>query len=274
MRTFEGKTVIITGGSSGVGKVLAGKLVDQGANAALIARDKNKLASVRAELEAAAPAGRKVEVFSCDVADTQSVENTIEAAADALGAPDILINSAGTLKENYFEKLPVEVFREIMDTNFFGTLNCIKAVLPRFKRKGGGRIVNMSSLAGLMGVFGYSAYCSSKYAVRGLSDTLRVELAPQNIRVHVVCPPEFESPMVDELNKGRTPENVRMIHLLPVLKAEDVADAVLAGIEKNLYEIIPGSSSRLVTRLGRLFPSLSRAFTDSNIRKHYRGPDA
>jgi 3-dehydrosphinganine reductase len=263
---YQGKSIVITGGSSGVGKVLAGRLARRGAKLALLARDPDRLASVRDAL------GEPARVFVCDVTDATAVQTTMQAVAESQGPPHMLFNSAGILREGYFEKIPEEVFRQVMEVNFFGTLNCTRAVLPFFRENGQGRLVNMSSLAGLMGVFGYSAYCASKFAVKGLSDALRMELRPQNVKVHVVCAPEFDSPMVDEMNKDRTVENREVIHMLPVLSAQDVAQATLDGIERNAYLIVPGRRSRLVARLDRFFPGLSRKVMDGKVKKHYRGP--
>lgn len=270
---FDGKLIIITGGSSGIGKNLGKKLISKGANLALIARDENKLRSVQDELVSEATSGQKIEALSCDVADANAVEQTIRSIADKLGSPDILINSAGILRESYFEKQSLEMFHEVMDINFFGTLHCIKAVLPFFKEKGGGRIVNICSMAGLIGCFGYSAYCSSKYAIAGLTNTLRQELLPQNINFHIVYPPEFESPMVDEVNTYRTIENQKVVHSIPTLDLATVTDAVIRGVERGQYEIITGKYARLIARIEKMFPSISRLIVDRTIRKHYRGPD-
>jgi len=271
---FNGKVIIITGGSSGIGKELAERLVGRGARLALIARDEEKLESVREHLNKTASADRKVETFSCDVTDADACFRTINAIAESLGPPDILINSAGILRESYFEVQSIDTFREIMDINFFGTLHCIKAALPFFKKKGEGRIVNICSMAGLMGVFGYAAYCSSKHAINGLTGSLRSELLPQNIKIHIVFPPEFDSPMVDELNTYRTPENREMVQTIPVLRIDVVADAIIKGIEKDRYEIIPGAVTRTVERVNRWFPSLGRAIADYRLRKCYKGPDS
>ncbi len=269
---FQGKNVIITGGSSGIGKALAGRMVKAGASLALIARDRKKLEAVRNELGRTAAAEQKVEVFSCDVADFEAVEKTLSAIVSKLGLPYMLVNSAGILREGYFEKLPLAVFREIIEINYFGTLHCIKAALPYFQKRGKGRIVNICSMAGLIGAFGYSAYCSSKFAITGLTETLRGELKPQHIRFHLVCPPEFGSPMVDELNKYRTPENRALVQTMPVLDVEEVADAVMAGVEKGKYLIIPGRTTRVLAALNRWLPGLSRAIVDRQIKKVYRDP--
>ena len=218
---FEAKTVMITGGSSGLGKELALRFLERGANVALFARDQEKLRSVRDELEKNTSGSQQVKGFPCDVSQPQSVEKAFLSATEGLDPPDILVNSAGVLREGPFMDQTLEVFREVMDINFFGTLNCIKSILPIFERKGEGRIVNICSMAGFMGVFGYSAYCSSKHALVGLSSVLRMEMKPKNINVHLVCPPEFESPMVDELNDYRTvlPEN-----RIPVISGHERRD--------------------------------------------------
>jgi len=271
---FQGKTVIVTGGSSGLGRALARKLAARGATLALIARNRTALDSVRAELRGPAADPTRVEVFPCDVSANAAVEAVFGAIETALGLPDVLINSAGILREGYFERQTLETFRQVMDVNFFGTLHCIRAALPLFKRKGEGRIVNVSSMAGLTGVFGYAAYCASKHAVAGLSGTLRAELKPQNIRVHLVCPPEFDSPMVDGIHADRTPENRKVVGTLPTLSAEAVADEILAGIEKERYEIVPGAAARLARRVDRWVPSLGRRLSDHLLGKCYRGPDS
>jgi 3-dehydrosphinganine reductase len=269
---FEGKNIVITGGSSGLGEELACTLAAKGANLALVARNQDKLQSVLEKIQSAGNRTVRIETFQNDVCDLDSVEKTSKRIAETMGLPDILINSAGIISENYFEKIPVETFKKVMGTNFFGTLNWIKAVLPYFQKKGQGRIVNICSMAGLMGTFGYSPYCSSKYAVTGLTNSLRVELKPQNIRFHLVCPAEFTSPMVDQLNTYRTLENRKIVQTIPVLTLEKVTSEIIRGIEKNKYLIIPGMVTRFFEILNRYFPSLTRWTSDQIIRKCYKGP--
>lgn len=270
---FQGKTIIITGGSSGVGRELALRLARRGASLALIARDEKKLKKATEELGDFRSDGQIIDIFACDVSDRADVEKTFSQIAGRFGAIHILINSAGILRESYFERQSLETFHEVMDINFFGTLYCIKAVLPFFKEKNGGRIINISSVAGLMGVFGYSAYCASKHAIAGLTSSLRSEFRPQNIHFHIVCPPEFTSPMVDELNRNRTPENRALAQTIPVMTSGAVADAIIKGIEKNRYEIIPGLPARVLTRLDRWFPSIGRMIVDLRVKMNYQGPD-
>ena len=270
---FKNRLIIITGGSSGLGKALAHRLLKKGASIALIARDGQKLSAVKAELAKASGASQKIGAYSCDVSDFAAVEKTMTAIVNELGLPYMLINSAGVLYEGYFEKMPLSVFRRLMDINYFGTLHCIRAVLPFFKKSGKGRIVNISSLAGLIGTFGYSAYCSSKFAVNGLTEALRVELKPQKIRFHLVCPGEFESPMVDELNSYRSEENRLMTQTVPVLDLDTVADETIRGIEKGRYLIVPGRIPRLLEFCNRTLPRLGRSIQDYKLKKIYRGPN-
>jgi 3-dehydrosphinganine reductase len=154
-----------------------------------------------------------------------------------------------------------------MDVNFFGTLHCIQAALPGFEARGAGWIVNISSMAGLSTGYGYSAYCASKHAVMGLSGALRQELKLLGIRVQVVCPGEFESPMVDALNQDRSAENRAVTHTLPVMSLDAVADEVLDGMQKGTYCIVPSAALRAFERLNRVAPGLTRAVTDWRLAR-------
>lgn len=270
---FANQTIIITGGSSGVGKALAKRLVAAGADVAIVARDQVKLDQAANELQGSNAQNRRIQGFACDVSDAGAVGEATAEIVEAFGRPHVLINSAGVLREGYFEDQGLELFRETMDINFYGTLHGIRAVLPHFKEAGGGRIVNIASVAGMMGVFGYAAYCASKHAVVGMTAALRSELAPQNIRMHLVCPPEFESPMVDAVNENRTPENEKLAHTIPVMGVDAVADAIMKGLEKDRYEIVPGVMTRAVTKLDRWLPGISRAVGDFQVRGCYCGPD-
>ena len=264
---FDQKVVIITGGSSGLGRALAARLLRRGASLALIARNPAKLAAVRDELSRDLPEGRRIGIYSCSVSDPVCVEKTVRAIALEMGPPSILINCAGIIHESRFEDQTLETFHDTMSVNFYGALHCIQAVLPYFKQQAGGRIVNISSMGGLMGVFGYTAYCSSKHALNGLTHALRTELAPMNIIVQLVCPGEFDSPMADKLNTYRSAENKAMVFTIPIMRTKRVADAVVKGIEKNRYMIIPGPMARLIDCFARWFPGLSRWGADLRLEK-------
>ena len=267
---FDGKRIVITGGSSGLGKALAERLARRGASLELIGRDPGKLDQVRAQLAPDRVGEATLVTHRCDVADNAAVADTFAAIARDTRPVDLLINSAGILREAPFREQSATVFREVMDTNFFGTLHCIQAVLPRFEERGQGWIVNVSSMGGLLAVHGYASYCASKHAVIGLSDTLRQELKPLGIRVQVVCPGEFESPMVTELNTYRSRENRTVVGTLPTMPLGRVADDVIAGMERGAHRIIPGTMVRALEHVNRWLPGLTRTITDWRLSRLHR----
>ena len=136
-----------------------------------------------------------------------------------------------------------------------------------YLKKSHGRLVNISSVAGLTGVFGYTPYCSSKHALVGLTESLRYELKPQGITVHLVCPPEFESPLVDDLETYRSPENRAHTLMIPKMKLETVVKETLKGIEKNRFKIIPGWQTRMMVFGVQHFQVISRYLADIKIKK-------
>ncbi|MDF1779811.1 MAG: SDR family NAD(P)-dependent oxidoreductase [Alcanivoracaceae bacterium] len=257
------KKILITGGSSGLGLALAKRLAANHNQLALVARDAKKLQQAEDAIRAEIP-GAKVKGYSIDVSDPASAD-ALNAAAVEMGGLDMLINSAGILREGYFQALSDKDFRDTLEINFFGTVNTIRALLPQLKQQRG-RIVNIASIAGLTGVFGYAAYCSSKFALIGLTESLNFELKPQGVQVQVACPPEFDSPMVDALDKSRTPENRAHTLTIPKLTIEQCVDGVLKGMNSNRLIIIPGAQSKFLAFGIRHFPSISRLIGANKIR--------
>ena len=260
---FQRANVIITGGSSGIGKATSKLLAKYGANVFTIARDRKKLDQAVQEIEAQRISpDQQFGAFSADVRSYKEVENAIAAIIEADGPPDILINSAGICHPGYFEELPLSVFRDMMDTNYFGTLYAVKAVLPHMMAQGKGHIVTVSSVAGLIGVFGYTAYGASKFAVRGLSEALRSELKPHNIGVSVLLPPDTETPQLWEENKIKPYETKAISGSVKPMSPEKVAQELLEGIRRGKYLIIPGLESKLIYRLQGLSGSLLYWYMD------------
>lgn len=264
------RKVILTGGSSGLGFALAVPLLRRGDHVMLVARDPIKLDEAVHQLREKVPQAN-VYGLSLDVSGT-GVDAGIASAVKILGGLDLLINSAGILREGYIENLTEQDYRQTFDINFFGTLRVIRAALPFLKASGCGQIINIASVAALTGVFGYTAYCSSKYALLGLSEALRAELKPQGIKVQVVCPPEFDSPMVDNLNQTRTPENQAHTLTIPKLDVGTVVNDIMAGIDRSQFLIVPGVQTRLMTFGIRFFPGISRFVADRRIQAAYCGP--
>jgi 3-dehydrosphinganine reductase len=261
--------IVITGGSSGLGLELARHLAKESARLTLIARDRGKLERAAEQLRAH-PGGAAVRIESLDIRDEAAVHACMQRIAEADGRIDMLINSAGILREGRIESLPLTDFREVMEINFFGLLIATRAALPYLKASHG-RLVNIASMAGLTGVFGYTPYCSSKHALVGLTESLRFELAPMGVTVHLVCPGEFDSPMTDELDTTRTPENRAHTQTIPKASVESIAEATLDGIRSDRFFIVPGRMTRSVAFALRHFPALTRALGDRTISRVQRG---
>lgn len=262
------KHVIITGGSSGIGFALAKKLHQRGARLSLLARTPEKLESARSELGNDGP---PVHACPCEVSDESSVTETVGRLISERGSPDWLVNSAGVLAGDYFENFEAADFRRLMDINFFGMLHMVRAALPGLKERSG-RIINISSMAGVTGIFGYTSYCASKHAVAGFSHALRAELAPQGVKVHLVLPPEAETPMLEEVRKNRPPETKAAAETIPALAVDKVAETVVAKVLRNRYLIVPGTRTKVLLFAGRVAPALERMLLDSLVRKNYYGP--
>jgi short-subunit dehydrogenase len=178
----------------------------------------------------------------------------------------VLINSAGRARPDYFDRIPCEQMDATMRVNFYGVWHSVSALLPHMKQKGG-HIANVSSIAGFLGVFGYTDYCASKFAVMGFSEALRSEVKPYDIRVSVLCPPDTDTPGL-AAEEGTKPEETRMIAAnAKVLQPEAVAKALIKGIERGRFMIIPGLDGKFTWLIKRLFPRLVDAVMDMKIRK-------
>jgi short-subunit dehydrogenase len=253
MPFFSGKLAYITGGSSGIGLETARLLVSRGCSLVLFARKQAGLDQARQELEKkTVEPGQRIDTVAMDVSDNEDVQNKIKTAVERFGAPDILINSAGIGTAGYFQDLSYEAFDRIMKINVYGTRNTISAVLPFMKNRGWGHIVNLSSAAGLLGMFGYSYYSTSKYALVGLSECLRSELKLMNIHVTVVCPPEVDTPFVAEEAASLPPEGRAVKSLAGLLKPEYVARTIVSAIKNKKFLVVPGLAAKFLCLNHRL----------------------
>lgn len=182
---FRGKVVLITGGSRGLGLILAKELAGEGAKIAILARDARELEQATAEIGAA---GAEAFALVCDVRNQQQVESACRSVLEQFGRLDVLINNAGVIQVGPMENMTMRDYEEAMAVHFWGPLYMIKAVLPHMRKHRRGRIVNIASIGGEVGLPHMAPYCASKYALVGLSDSLRAELRPQGIHVTTVCP--------------------------------------------------------------------------------------
>jgi 3-dehydrosphinganine reductase len=193
---------LITGGSSGIGLALAARLAASGLDVTIIARKPEGLAAAKAAIAAKRrDSAQRVLTFAADVTDEAGVTAAIQSAIATLGPPHVLVTSAGMVIPGRFDEMPVAAFRSTMEANYFGTLYAIRAGLPAMRTNRGGQIVLISSGAGLLGIYGLTAYSPTKFAVRGLAEALRSELAPDGIGVSVVYPPDTDTPQLHELRR-------------------------------------------------------------------------
>lgn len=272
---FGDKLILITGGSSGIGQALARKFIDLGANVYIIARRLENLTSTILELKnRRINANQLVGLISTDVASERQVQSILEKFMAKVGVPDYVINCAGTVVPGTISELDANVFHSIMNVNFFGTVNVTKAVLPGMLQRGSGHIVNISSFLGFFASYGYSAYASSKFAVRGLSDVIRAELKPQGIKVSIVFPADTDTPQLAEERKQQS-VMIREINALGgLMSADTAATKIIKGISQGRYIITPGFMSTFVYALlnvaGYLqYPIIDLIIADA-IKKHQK----
>ena len=260
--SFQGRLVLMTGGSSGMGLALARLLAEEGANIWLIARRQDALEAASKSLSTTG--GQKHGLISADVTDWKQVQGAVERVSREAGVPDVLINAAGAAHPGYVQELPLETFHEMMDLNYFGTVHMVKALLPAMLKRGSGYIVNFSSGAGFLAPFGYANYVPSKYAVRGFSDSLRLELKPLGVRVSIVFPPDTDTPGLANENKTKPYETLEAFSS-KVLSAEAVAKDTLKGMHRGQYIILPGFEISFYYRLVFLVGNAIYPIMDSTL---------
>jgi 3-dehydrosphinganine reductase len=272
---FAGQHAIITGGSSGIGRALARLLSERGAHISLIARRQSLLDETLGELASLrVDAAQVLRARSADIASWEETESAIRGlAADGL-APDLLLNVAGFSHPGYVQDLSIEVFRETMDVDYFGTVHTTKAVIPMMMERRRGHIVNFSSVAGFYAIFGFSPYCAAKFAVCGFSEALRQEMRPHGVHVSVVFPPTTKTPGLEWENQYKPLETQRIEGQITPQSADQVARTVLRGVERRKRYILPGFDTKVYFLLAHLPPALTGVFhwffIDRIIAREYR----
>ena len=260
---LNGKNVLISGGSSGIGFSLAREFTLAGANVCLLARREALLAKAKEELETLKVfPDQKITFFSADVGNFSDLQKSLK---DAAGQFDMLVNCAGIAYPGEFTDLKPEIFEEVMRINYLGTVYLTKLVVPGMVERRSGYIVNISSLAALIGIYGYTAYAPSKYAVRGFSRCLRSELKAYGIDVSVVLPPDTETPQL-AFEHSIIPDITRKINENGgVMSADKVAQVIMHGIRRRKFTIVPGAEGKLLYGLSSI---IGRYFYFLAVREH------
>jgi 3-dehydrosphinganine reductase len=262
---------IITGGSSGIGKATAKLLASQGWDISIIARDRDKLEVAKVEIAARQLHDRQQVLAVCaDVEDKLQIEQAVKACTQQMPRVDLLITAAGIAHPGYFTELPLEVFERTMAVNYFGSLYCIKAVLPIMEQQQQGHIVLVSSVAGLIGVYGYTPYSPSKFAVRGLAESLRGELKVSGIDISIVYPPDTDTPQLEQENQTKPLETKKITATTKLWTAEAVAAEIVRGVQKKTFAIAPGLDIKILSKLHSLIAPAFNWYCDrivSQVRK-------
>jgi uncharacterized protein len=228
--SFRGKTAVITGASSGIGRLLALRFAREGARVALVARRQAKLRQLAGEIE---QGGGQVLVLPCDVAERTQVFACAEQATRVLGNIDILVNNAGYGHHRRFLEWDLDDMERMLRVNFLGALYWTKALLPQMVERRTGWLVFMASVAGKLGVPEESAYSASKFAMVGLAESLSIELEDAGVHVLTVCPGTIDTAFFDAEAIERMPPVSKRTMIPP----ERVVDAVIRALARGKHEI-------------------------------------
>jgi 3-dehydrosphinganine reductase len=267
MTSIAGRHALITGGSSGIGLATAIALADKGARVTVVARRPEPLEAAVAELEST---GSDAASFELDVSDREAVGDTFAKVTADRGPVDILVCSAGATHPGYFEELPDAVFHEMIDVDYFGTLWPVREVVPDMIERRSGSIVGISSDVGLVGVYGYTAYAAAKFAVRGLLESLRAELAPHGIHVGCCYPPDTDTPQLAWENAFKPEETRAISATFKAIQPEQVASCIVKGIERERFALMPDLGSRLLSIGAGIAPGVLTATMDRSVRRTQR----
>jgi short-subunit dehydrogenase len=249
-RTIAGKSVAITGASSGIGRALAIALAQEQARLVLNARRTEKLADLAGELRAL---DCPVELVAGDITEAATRQAIVDRSESVFGGLDILVNNAGIGAFGRFEQATPDRLRRIMEVNFFALVEMTRLALPLLRKGSESLIVNIASILGHRGIPRSSEYCASKFAVRAFSQSLRAELARDKIGVLVVSPGTTETDFFDSVIDQQGPNPWPKHRGVP---AATVARATLRAMRSGKHEIIPSFPGRLLTWFNRLSPRL------------------
>ncbi len=259
-RTIAGSRMLITGASQGIGKALAEMAAARGAKVLAVARSVELLRELASDAKSK---GQVLEILQADITNSADRHRMVEAAQLGFGGLDVLVNNAGIGATGHFADCGPERLRQIMEVNFFGLTETMRAFLPLLKKGQKPAIVNISSIAGKRGIPARSEYSASKFAVQGFSEAIRAELAKDDIDVLVVCPgltqTNFSRNMLEQ--KAKVP----MDHMRG-MTSEQVAAATLRAIEKGRNETTLTFKGKLICLVSRFLPRFADFFVKKRVR--------
>jgi short-subunit dehydrogenase len=265
---MKDKVIIITGATSGIGKALAYECAARGAKLVISGRNKERLLEISEDL---LRTGIEVLPVTADVSKEEDCRNLVWKTMEKFGTIDVLINNAGISMRALFTDVELEVLRKLMDTNFWGTVYCTKYALP-YLLNSGGSLVGISSIAGYKGLPGRTGYSSSKFAMQGMLEVIRIENRKKGLHV-LIAAPGFTASNIrnvalakDGRQQGETPLDESKL-----MPAETVAIKIADAIEKRKRTIILTTQGKMTVLLNKFFPS----FMDKMVYNHMaKEPDS
>ena len=250
-RSLNKKRILLTGASSGIGAVLASLLAQEGADLVLLARRKERLQGIADQIRQQFGNDRNVVLVDGDITDSEVRQRAVQSAVEQLGGLDILINNAGVGAMARIADSTQETLRRIFEVNFFALFELTQLALPHLQKGTEPMVVNLSSIVGLRGVPHYGVYGAAKFAVTGLSETMRAEFSKHGIDVLLVCPGTTQTEFFDVLHQS-TSAPALPIHR-PVT-SEYVAIRIVRAMKQGKHKIIPYLPAVLLDQLNRLCP--------------------
>lgn len=250
-------TALITGASEGIGKATALLLAKNGYDLIITARTPDTLEAVAEEIRSL---GREAIAITSDVSDRSAVESLINSSIERFAQIDVLVNNAGICMVAPMAKTNIEDWENIINTNLWGYIYTIHALLPHFLERKQGHIINVGSFGGKVPLPKMTGYCTTKYAITGLTETLRLELEPQGIHVSGVYPGATKTNFVERaiFKEGGDPQQMKQMISSPLAsQSEDVAKAIWNVVKHPRSEVIVGSA-KVPALLNRFFPSITQ----------------
>jgi short-subunit dehydrogenase len=248
---IAGKVVVITGASMGIGEAIAKAFVDQEAKVVLLSREAERAEAARSRL------GNldRTLALACDVRRREEIDRVVASTVQHFGRIDVWVNNAGHGLIDSVAKMDLSACRDLFETNLFGTLAAMQAVIPIMKQQGSGTIINISSVAGHVPLAYSAAYSGSKFAMNAMGKAARIELRKRNINVLTVCPGYVQTNFSANAIRGRELKKVRPSTVRGIT-AERVARATLDGYRKQKREVIVPWTMIPVVKLYQLFPGI------------------
>jgi len=253
-RNVQEKVAIITGASSGIGQATALALARKGYAVALAARRADLLAELAGQCRDLG--ARALDVVT-DVARQEQVEALVAACVERFGRVDVMVNNAGHGVHGRVHETTTDQMRRIFDTNYFGVFFGCRAVAPVMIAQRAGHIFNVSSVIGKRGTPFNGAYCATKFAIRGLSDAMRVEMLDYNVRVTTVCPGTTDTPFFDSVEGRGSHRKVGLARLRSRMSPDVVAGRIVATVGKYKPELVFSIGGKLLSLIGALAPRLA-----------------